>query len=144
MAKVTSSVNKEKSTNSYAADNRAAIKKLASSAGEVISKSNPVGLAISATVKAVKKVKQHLDKKKAQKDMEAIDVQIMSDEKKNIGKPFDEDYTPYEEDKVIEIDEMQDVLKSLGAFDKQVKKEKESGTNTYAKDNQKTIKKLKA
>ena len=74
MGKVTSSANKEKSTNSYAADNQAAIKKLASSAGEVISKSNPVGLAISATVKAVKKVKQHLDKKKAQKDMEAIDV----------------------------------------------------------------------
>ena len=73
MGKVTSSANKEKSTNSYAADNRAAIKKLASSAGEVISKSNPVGLAISASI-AIKKVKQHLDKKKAQKDMEAIDV----------------------------------------------------------------------
>tara|TARA_R100001132_G_C3185579_1_gene40011 strand:+ start:236 stop:478 length:243 start_codon:yes stop_codon:yes gene_type:complete len=46
--------------------------------------------------------------------------------------------------KEIDLDEMQDILKSVGAFDKQVKKEKESGTNTYAKDNQKTIKKLKA
>ena len=44
----------------------------------------------------------------------------------------------------IEIDEMQDVIKSIGGYDKQVKKQKESGTNSYAKDNQKTIKKLKA
>jgi len=44
--------------------------------------------------------------------------------------------------KEIDLDEMQDILKSVGAFDKQVKKE--SGTNSYAKDNQKTIKKLKA
>jgi len=73
MAKVTSSANKEKSTNSYAKNNQAAIKALAT-VGKVISRSNPVGLAVSATVKAVKKVKQHLDKKKAQKDMEAIDV----------------------------------------------------------------------
>ena len=74
MGKVTSSANKEKSTNSYAADNQAAIKKLASTAGKAISIGSPIGLAVSATVKAVKKVKQHLDKKKAQKDMEAIDV----------------------------------------------------------------------
>ena len=44
----------------------------------------------------------------------------------------------------IEIDEMGDIEKSLGVKDEQVKKEKESGTNTYAKDNQRTIKKLKA
>ena len=44
----------------------------------------------------------------------------------------------------IEIDEMQDVIKSIGANDEQVKKEKEAGTNTYAKDNQRAIKKLKA
>ena len=49
-----------------------------------------------------------------------------------------------DDDAVIEIDEMQDIIKSAGGFDKQVKKEKESGTNSYAKDNQKTIKKLKA
>ena len=68
----------------------------------------------------------------------------MIDEKKEIGKPFYEDYTPYEDDKVIEIDEMGDIEKSLGAKDEQVKKEKEAGTNTYAKDNQRAIKKLKA
>ena len=68
----------------------------------------------------------------------------MIDEKKEIGKPFDEDYTPYEDDKVIEIDEMGDIEKSLGAKDEQVKKEKEASTNTYAKDNQRAIKKLKA
>ena len=68
----------------------------------------------------------------------------MIDEKKEIGKTFDEDYTPYEDDKVIEIDEMGDIEKSLGAKDEQVKKEKEAGTNTYAKDNQRAIKKLKA
>ena len=51
---------------------------------------------------------------------------------------------PYEEDKVIDIDEMNDIEKSLGAKDEQVKKEKEAGTNTYAKDNQRAIKKLKA
>ena len=39
---------------------------------------------------------------------------------------------------------MGDIEKSLGAKDEQVKKEKESGTNTYAKDNQRAIKKLKA
>ena len=44
----------------------------------------------------------------------------------------------------IEIDEMSDIEKSLGAKDEQVKKEKEAGTNTYAKDNQRAIKKLKA
>ena len=43
----------------------------------------------------------------------------------------------------IEIDEMSDIEKSLGAKDEQVKKEKEAGTNTYAKDNQRAIKKLK-
>ena len=43
----------------------------------------------------------------------------------------------------IEIDEMGDIEKSLGAKDEQVKKEKESSTNTYAKDNQRAIKKLK-
>ena len=43
----------------------------------------------------------------------------------------------------IEIDEMGDIEKSLGTNDEQVKKEKESGTNTYAKDNQRAIKKLK-
>ena len=68
----------------------------------------------------------------------------MSDEKKEIGTPFDGDYTPYEDDKVIEIDEMGDIEKSLGAKDEQVKKEKESGTNTYAKDNQTAIKRLKS
>ena len=62
----------------------------------------------------------------------------MTDEKKELSQD------PYEEDKVIDIDEMNDIEKSLGAKDEQVKKEKESGTNTYAKDNQKTIKKLKA
>jgi|TARA_Y100000310_G_scaffold75221_1_gene71453 hypothetical protein len=46
--------------------------------------------------------------------------------------------------KEIDLDEMQDILKSVGAFDEQVKKEKESGTNTYAQDNQKIIKELKA
>ena len=68
----------------------------------------------------------------------------MIDEKKEIGKPFEGGYDPYEEDKVIDIDEMGDIEKSLGAKDEQVKKEKESGTNTYAKDNQRTIKKQKA
>ena len=62
----------------------------------------------------------------------------MSDEKKELSQD------PYEEDKVIDIDEMNDIEKSLGAKDEQVKKEKESGTNTYAKDNQRAIKKLKA
>ena len=73
MAKVTSSANKEKSTNSYAADNRAAIKKLASSASKV-DRSIATGGASTLASIAIKKVKQHLDKKKAQKDMEAIDV----------------------------------------------------------------------
>ena len=71
MAKVTSSANKEKSTNSYAADNRAAIKKLASSAGKALSISSPIGHVIS---KSISKVKKHLDKRKHEKDMEAIDV----------------------------------------------------------------------
>ena len=62
----------------------------------------------------------------------------MDDEKKELSQD------PYEEDKVIDIDEMGDIEKSLGAKDEQVKKEKESGTNTYAKDNQRAIKKLKA
>ena len=62
----------------------------------------------------------------------------MDDEKKELSQD------PYEEDKVIDIDEMNDIEKSLGAKDEQVKKEKESGTNTYAKDNQRAIKKLKA
>ena len=62
----------------------------------------------------------------------------MSDEKKELSQD------PYEEDKVIDIDEMNDIEKSLGAKDEQVKKEKEAGTNTYAKDNQAAIKKLKA
>jgi len=62
----------------------------------------------------------------------------MTDEKKELSQD------PYEEDKVIDIDEMNDIEKSLGAKDEQVKKEKESGTNTYAKDNQRAIKKLKA
>lgn len=62
----------------------------------------------------------------------------MSDEKKELSQD------PYEEDKVIDIDEMNDIEKSLGAKDEQVKKEKEAGTNTYAKDNQRAIKKLKA
>ena len=61
----------------------------------------------------------------------------MDDEKKELSQD------PYEEDKVIDIDEMNDIEKSLGAKDEQVKKEKESGTNTYAKDNQRAIKKLK-
>ena len=62
----------------------------------------------------------------------------MDDEKKELSQD------PYEEDKVIDIDEMSDIEKSLGAKDEQVKKEKEAGTNTYAKDNQRAIKKLKA
>ena len=62
----------------------------------------------------------------------------MDDEKKELSQD------PYEEDKVIDIDEMNDIEKSLGAKDEQVKKEKEAGTNTYAKDNQRAIKKLKA
>ena len=68
----------------------------------------------------------------------------MTDEKKKPSTPFEGGYDPYEEDKVIDIDEMGDIEKSLGAKDEQVKKEKEAGTNTYAKDNQRTIKKLKA
>ena len=44
----------------------------------------------------------------------------------------------------IDIDEMGDIEKSLGVKDEQVKKEKEAGTNTYAKNNQAAIKKLKA
>jgi len=62
----------------------------------------------------------------------------MTDEKKELSQD------PYEEDKVIDIDEMNDIEKSLGAKDEQVKKEKEAGTNSYAKDNQAAIKKLKA
>ena len=69
----------------------------------------------------------------------------MTDEKKKPSTPFErEGYDQYEEDRVIEIDEIGDIEKSLGAKDEQVKKEKESGTNTYAKDNQRAIKKLKA
>ena len=71
MGKVTSSANKEKSTNSYAKDNQAAIKKLASAAGKAVSLGGPMGYVIS---KSISKVKKHLKKRKIEKDMEAIDV----------------------------------------------------------------------
>ena len=45
----------------------------------------------------------------------------MTDEKKELSQD------PYEEDKVIDIDEMNDIEKSLGAKDEQVKKEKNKG-----------------
>ena len=65
MGKVTSSANKEKSTNSYAADNQAAIKKLASSASKVARSIATGGASTLASI-AIKKVTQHLDIKKAQ------------------------------------------------------------------------------
>ena len=69
MGKVVGS--KEKGTNSYAKDNQKAIKAL-SVAGKV---AGTLGSAVGTVVATgIKKVKQHLDKKKKQKDMEAVDV----------------------------------------------------------------------
>ena len=74
MGKVTSSANKEKSTNSYAKNNQAAIKALATvgKVGATVGK-----VLIKPYKKVYDIIKKPLDdriKKQKQKDMEAIDV----------------------------------------------------------------------
>ena len=69
MAKVTSSANKEKSTNSYAKNNQAAIKAL-----KAVGKITLVGAAISAAKGVKEQYQKHKEKKQKQKDMEAVDV----------------------------------------------------------------------
>ena len=67
MGKVTSSANKEKSTNSYAKNNQAAIKALAT-VGKVLIKP------YKKVYDIIKKPFDERIKKQKQKDMEAIDV----------------------------------------------------------------------